>query len=190
MTLRARKFIICSLLFCLFLIQNLNLFRSYFLINNKTNNPKFALINDWEVKFKDEQTSGRDLAEDENQNIYIVGNTFNFSKSANDVLLCKYNLSGNMIWNVSWGGVLEDYTYALDINQTSSNIYVVGKTESYGKNNSSDIFLLSYDYSGALLWNITWGGTSWDVGYDVNVLLIFLVQHSQIFLSFFFLILV
>ncbi len=167
MTLKARKIIICSLLFCLLFIQNLFLFGSYFLINNKTNNPKTALINDWEVKFIDEQTNGRDIAEDENQNIYIVGNTFNFSKSVYDVLLCKYNSSNNLIWNVSWGGIFDDYAYALYINQTSSNIYVVGRTVSYGKNNSSDISLLSYNYSGALQWNITWGGNSWDVGYDV-----------------------
>ena len=127
MNLRDQKLIICFFLSCLFIIQNLFLFESYFLINNKVNNPKTALINDWEVKFIDEQTIGRDMAEDENQNIYIVGNSFNFSKNVYDVLLCKYNSSNDLIWNVSWGGVFDDYAYALYINQTSSTIYVVGR---------------------------------------------------------------
>ena len=183
MNLRDRRFIICSFLFCLFLIQNSFLSGSNFLINNKANNPKSALYNDWEVKFNYEQTNGRDIAEDENQNIYIVGKMFNFSKNVYDVLLCKYNSANNIIWNVSWGGVFDDYAYALDINQISSNIYLVGSTSSYGKNNSSDIFLLSYDYSGVLQWNITWGGTSWDVGYDVKYAsnFIYVIGYSNSF---------
>ncbi len=153
------------------------------MINNKIDHLKNALINDWEVKIRDEQTNGRDIAEDENQNIYIVGNMFNFSKNVYAVLLCKYNSSSNLIWTVSWGGILDDYAYALDINQTSSNIYVVGRTVSYGKNNSSNIFLLSYDYSGALQWNITWGGTSWDVGYDVKYAsnFVYIIGYSKSF---------
>ncbi len=108
---------------------------------------------------------------------------FNFSKNVYAVLLCKYNSSSNLIWTVSWGGILDDYAYALDINQTSSNIYVVGRTVSYGKNNSSNIFLLSYDYSGALQWNITWGGTSWDVGYDVKYAsnFVYIIGYSKSF---------
>ena len=151
--------------------------------NNKTDNPKFALYNDWEVKIEDEQTNGRDIAEDENQNIYIVGDIFNFSKNVYGVLLCKYNSSSNLIWNVSWGGVLDDYAYALEINRTSSNIYIVGKTESYGKSNSIDIFLLSFDYSGVLQWNITWGGSSWDVGYGVKYAsnFIYVIGYSNSF---------
>ncbi len=185
MNLRDRKFIICFLLLCLFIIQNQFSFGSYFLINNKTNNLKIALYHNWEVKFEDEQTNGKDIAEDEDQNIYIVGNMFNFSKNVYDVLLCKYNSSSNLIWNVSWGGVLDDYAYALDINRISSNIYIVGKTESYGKSNSIDIFLLSYNYSGVLQWNITWGGTSWDVGYDVKYVsnFIYIIGYSNSYSS-------
>ena len=80
----------------------------------------------------------------------------------------KYNSSGSILWNRSWGGALDDYAYALDINVSSSNIYVVGRTASYGTEGSNDIFLLSYDSSGVLQRNITWGGNNWDVGYDIK----------------------
>lgn len=130
--------------------------------------PHFSSKLDWEDSFEDEQTVGRDVITDENQNIYVVGNIFNSSKNVYDVLLCKYSSSGSMIWNVSWGGTLDDYAYALDINSTSSDVYVVGRTASYGINESDDIFLLSYDFSGILQRNITWGGNHSDIGYDIK----------------------
>ncbi|KKN13246.1 hypothetical protein LCGC14_1008370, partial [marine sediment metagenome] len=104
---------------------------------------------------------------------------------AYDVLLSKYTSSGSLIWNVSWGGLLDDKAYALDINLSSSNIYVVGRTASYGTSESNDLFLLSYDSSGVLLRNITWGGVNWDEGYDVKATskFIFIVGYSNSFSS-------
>jgi len=62
-------------------------------------------------------------------------------------VVSKYNSSGQVLWNVSWGGMLDDYAYALDINSSSSTVYVVGRKVSYGINESNDIFVLSYDSS-------------------------------------------
>ncbi len=130
--------------------------------------PHFSSKFEWEDLFENEQTIGRDVITDDNHNIYVAGNIFNSSKGAYDVLLCKYNSSGSMMWNVSWGGMLDDFAYALDINTTSTNIYVTGRTASYGISESNDIFLLSYDSSGYLQRNITWGGKYSDVGYGIE----------------------
>jgi len=129
------------------------------------------------------QSDGRDVVAGENQSMYIAGNIFNSTKNAYDAMLYKFNSSGAMIWNTSWGGSLDDYAYAVDINPSSSNIYVVGRTASLGENESDDILILSYDYSGTLQWNITWGGTSWDVGYDVKYAsnFIYIIGYSNSF---------
>ena len=66
------------------------------------------------------------------------------------------------------GGMFDDFAYAIDINVTSSMIFITGRTASYGTDGSNDIFLLSYDSSGILNRNITWGGSNWDVGYDIE----------------------
>ncbi len=130
-------------------------------------NPQLSIQHEWEI-LEDEQVIGLDVVQDKNQNIYVVGNIFNDTQNAYDVVVYKYNSSGHMIWNVSWGGVLDDYAYALDINVSSSTVYVVGRTASYGINDSNDIFVVSYDASGTLQKNITWGGDTWDVGFDIT----------------------
>ncbi len=130
--------------------------------------PHFSSKFDWEDLFETDQTIGRDVISDDNHNIYVIGNIFNSSKNAYDVLLCEYNSLGSMIWNTSWGGELNDYVYVLDINSTSAEIYMVGRTASYGVCGSDDIFLLSYDSFGNLQRNITWGGEYSDVGYDIK----------------------
>ena len=159
--------IFCFILFFL-IFQIVFFYNAFFFNSRKDENPHCSLHYNWENLYENEQTIGRDVVADENQNLYVVGNIFNSSKNAYDVILCKYNSSGVMVWNVSWGGAFDDYAYALDINISSSDIYVVGKTTSYGKNESNDIFLLSYDSSGVLQRNLTWGGDNWDVGYDIK----------------------
>jgi len=164
---RKDKYIIIYTISFFLIIQSLFLIDSHFSIYEKDKHPHPSLYYDWETLLENEQTIGRDIVADENLNIYVVGNIYNSSKNAYDVILCKYNSSGSMLWNVSWGGALDDYAYALDINTSSTNIYIVGRTASYGTDGSNDIFLLSYNSSGILQRNITWGGNNWDVGFDV-----------------------
>ena len=68
--------------------------------------PLFSSKFEWEYLFGKDQTLGRDVITDYDQNIYVAGSIFNFSKNAYDVLLCKYNSSGTMMWNISWGECL------------------------------------------------------------------------------------
>ncbi|KKL94494.1 hypothetical protein LCGC14_1864090, partial [marine sediment metagenome] len=126
-----------------------------------------------------------ELYKDTDQNIYVVGNILNESTNAYDAVVYKYNSSGQVLWNVSWGGMLDDYAYALDINMSSTTIYVVGRTASYGINESNDIFLLSYDSSGILKRNITWGGDGWDAGIDIKCTseFIYVIGYSDSFSS-------
>jgi len=166
------------------MFQNVVFLDSYPLIHKDEKNPQLSLQREWDI-LEDENTIGRDVVKDNNQNIYVVGNMLNDSTNAYDVVVYKYNSSGQVLWNVSWGGMLDDYAYALDINRSSTTIYVVGRTASYGINESNDIFMLSYDASGILKRNITWGGDAWDAGIDIKCTadFIYVIGYSDSFSS-------
>ena len=147
--------------------------------------PQLSVTYEWETLIDDEHIIGQDLVMDESHNIYVVGNILNSSENSYDVIVIKYDASGNMVWNVTWGGNLDDYAYALAINTTSSRLYMTGRTESYGIVGSNDIFLLSYDSSGILKKNITWGGDTWDVGFDITCTseFVYVIGYSDSFSS-------
>jgi len=142
--------------------------------------PKLSLQYEWGVLGLG-LINGQDIVMDSDQNIYVVGNLFNDSLNAYNVVVYKYNSSGYLLWNASWGGILDDYAYAVDINSSSSNIYIVGRTASYGINETNDIFVLSYNSFGVLRKNITWGGNAWDVGLDIKCTseFIYIVGYSD-----------
>jgi len=107
------------------------------------------------------------LAVDSSDNIYITGYTESFTVGGKDMVLVKYNSSGNQIWNVTWGGADEDYAKGIAIDSLN-NIYVVGTTRNFGPGDR-DYFLIKYNSSGSWQWNITWGGTDRDYGNGVAV---------------------
>ncbi|MFX1498866.1 MAG: SBBP repeat-containing protein [Promethearchaeota archaeon] len=113
----------------------------------------------WDGESRDECYG---IAFDSLNNYYITGFTEVYGKGGRDVILIKYDNSGIQQWNVTWGGSgsEEPRRVAVDI---YNDIYVTGFTYSYDPG-SQYAFLLKYDLSGNLLWNITWGGPYDDSG--------------------------
>ncbi|MEW5759352.1 MAG: hypothetical protein AB1779_01130, partial [Candidatus Thermoplasmatota archaeon] len=75
----------------------------------------------------------QDLAESiavESSNIYVAGETASYGEGNFDAFVLKYDLNGKLLWNKTWGGYGDDFGASIAID--SSNIYVVGETESYG----------------------------------------------------------
>lgn len=106
------------------------------------------------------------VAFDRNGNIYLAGYTRSFGAGLSDVLLVKYDSSGNLLWQKTWGGSKEDWGIAVAVD-TSGNVYVAGGTKSFGAG-WSDAFVLKVDSTGSLIWNRTWGGSSYEVAYDIS----------------------
>ena len=108
-----------------------------------------------------------DLALDSSDNIYVVGKTESIGAGGEDMLLVNYNGNGVLQWNRTWGGADDDagYGIALDF---SDNIYISGKTESYGAG-LRDFFLIKYDNVGILQWNRTWGGVLSDFSNGIAI---------------------
>jgi hypothetical protein len=107
---------------------------------------------------------GYGIASDSEGNIYVAGSTYSFGAGDYDMVLIKYNNSGNLIWNKTWGGILEDQCYGIFID-TLDYIYLSGYSYSYGPG-LSDICVVKYDSQGIQQWNSTWGSVSYDFCYD------------------------
>jgi len=107
------------------------------------------------------------ITTDTSENIYLTGFTDSFGEGNYDMFLIKYNSSGDIIWNKTWGGIAFDAGYGITVD-SKDNIYVTGQTESFGAG-SRDIFLAKYNSSGNQLWNKTWGDTGSQHGRGIAV---------------------
>ncbi|MFX1281081.1 MAG: SBBP repeat-containing protein [Promethearchaeota archaeon] len=121
---------------------------------------KFGKL-EWEVMWSGRSyENGYDIALDSLNNIYVVGYTRSYSGEHYDLCLLKFNNSGDLIWNKTWGG--KDYDCGCSIILDSfNNIYIAGITSSYGVGNL-DICILKFNDSGSLLWNNTWGTSTYE----------------------------
>ncbi len=110
---------------------------------------------------------GFGVAVDSSGNVYVTGDTDSFGVGNEAVLLLKFNSSGSLLWQRTWGDGGLDYGLGVAVD-SSGNIYVTGSTNSFGVG-GVDVFLLRFDSFGSLLWQRTWGGSSADYGNGVVV---------------------
>ena len=142
-----------------------------FRTNNKTieNLPSTNSINKFEWNRTwggSEHDRGHDIAVDNSGNIFITGDTQSFGVGGYDLILLKYNSSGTLLWNITWGGSEHEGGNGLAIDDMG-NAFITGSTGSFEE--GQDVFLLKYDSSGNLLWNKTWGGSDEGYGYGISV---------------------
>ena len=134
------------------------------------------------------------ICTDNSGNLYVTGHTrgTNFPTQTlfgaynqtygggYDVFILKFNSSGARIWATYYGGSKGDYGFDI-CTDNSGNLYVTGGTESinfpkqilpeaYNQTTcggSHDAFILKFNSSGARLWATYYGGTNYDVGYEI-----------------------
>lgn len=111
--------------------------------------------------------SANAVTADASGNVYAVGSTNSFGAGGSDVLILKYDSAGNLQWQKTWGGPGNDYGNGVAVDG-NGNVYVTGGTSSFGAG-WFDVFVLKFDSTGNLLWSKTWGGGSYDVGYDISL---------------------
>ncbi len=107
-----------------------------------------------------------DIAKDSFNNSYLVGETYSFGVGDADLCLVKFNSSG-VEWNRTYGGVNRDVGNSI-ILDSLDNIYITGKTESFGAG-ESDMWLLKINTTGAVEWNHTWGGNDKEEGKSITL---------------------
>jgi len=113
------------------------------------------------------KTWGSGITVDGSGNILMTGGTASFGRGQSLALFMKYAPSGKLLCMKTWGGPQDTFGYGVAFD-SSNNIYVTGATQSFG-GQQPDVFLLKYDSSCNLLFQIPWGGTGNDVGRGVAV---------------------
>ncbi|MHA1359647.1 MAG: SBBP repeat-containing protein, partial [Candidatus Helarchaeota archaeon] len=99
---------------------------------------------------------------DINGSVYVVGEGMSYSMGFEDAFLAKYNSSGTLLWNVTWGSVNQDMANAVTVD-SNGFIYVAGRTDIAGfPTQNWDGFLLKFYPNGTKIWNYTWGGSGDD----------------------------
>ncbi|MFX1276445.1 MAG: SBBP repeat-containing protein [Promethearchaeota archaeon] len=110
---------------------------------------------------------GRAMASDMLGNIYVSGEISGYGAGSYDICLVKFNSTGDVEWNSTWGGINEDFGSAITLD-SSGNIYVAGATLNFGAV-SSDMCVVKFNSTGGVEWNNTWGGNDWDTGNAITV---------------------
>jgi outer membrane protein assembly factor BamB len=85
----------------------------------------------------------------------------------NDFYLVKIDVTGDMIWNKTYGGESPE-TAGYLLNTADGGYALVGYTESFGAG-SRDIYMVLTDSEGIMLWNETFGGPEYEtIGFCIN----------------------
>jgi hypothetical protein len=108
---------------------------------------------------------GTGVAVDAPGNTYVTGYTYGASAAPGvaKAFLLKYDPSGNLLMQKTWGGNRGDYGYGVAVDMIG-NTFLTGYTFSFGGPNrgpnsqGASFFLLMYDSSGNLALQKTYGG--------------------------------
>ena len=126
-------------------------------------------IYQWNLTWGGQYTDGaKSVYVDSLDNLYLAGKTYSLGEDTikGDAFIAKYDNSGILIWNRTWGG--SEYDYASDVYVDSyENVHVVCTTSSYGAG-GSDVAYLRYNSTGYLQYETIWGGTSTEISADIE----------------------
>ncbi len=96
----------------------------------------------------------------------LTGSTASYGAGIGDVWILKINDDGDVLWNKTFGGPMNDVGRDV-ISTADGGFMVVGDTSSYGAG-WSDVWLIRMDADGAVSWNRTIGGSANDSGRSVK----------------------
>jgi hypothetical protein len=115
----------------------------------------------WNQTFGDDTavTTGQSVIQT-SDNGYAICGFANTSLTGNDFFFIKTDLSGNIQWNQTYGGALDDSARAI-VQSTDGGYALAGVTQSYGAG-SRDAWLVKTDASGNMKWSQAIGGANSD----------------------------
>ena len=115
-------------------------------------------IHQWNVTWGGDETEETySIAIDSYDDIYVTGLTESFGPGDSCAFLLKYNSSGDLQWNYTWGGNYVDSGSGIAFD-SSGDVYLGGSTASFGPDvPDANWFLAKFDNAGNQLWNYSWG---------------------------------
>ncbi|MHA1357463.1 MAG: hypothetical protein ACTSRC_05070 [Candidatus Helarchaeota archaeon] len=96
-----------------------------------------------------------------NGSLYLAGYTKSFGAAMNDAFVAKFNSTGSLLWNETWGGSNNDQATGLAVNG-DGNSYISCWSESFGS--LGTIGCVKFNVTGGQVWNKTWDWANDDDG--------------------------
>jgi serine-aspartate repeat-containing protein C/D/E len=87
--------------------------------------------------------------------VILVGTVYNTVEEQSDILLARFDESGEEVWSYQFGGEENESGQSV-VALTTGGFLVGGSTTSYG-NGARDIFILRIEDDGDLIWQETYG---------------------------------
>jgi hypothetical protein len=113
---------------------------------------------EWNQTYKwDEFDRIYSLVETSDGGYALVGETNSFGAGFNDFWLIKTDVSGNMLWNKTYGGNGFDTAYSL-LETPDGGYAIAGDTDSFNEG-KYDVWLIKTDANGVMEWNQTYERT-------------------------------
>lgn len=98
---------------------------------------------------------------------YCFGSTQSYGEGSFDMYLVKISEEGEELWHQTFGGSHFDYGQSLGISPDGS-LFLLGTTQSFGQNGSTDLYLVKTDPAGNKIWSLVIGGDFSDYGHCVR----------------------
>lgn len=101
-------------------------------------------------------------------NGYVIAGTSNsegFGEFDYNAWLIKIDLSGNILWNKTYGGIYEDS--ANSIVETQNGDYIITGSKYSYSSRDLDLWVFKVNKTGDTIWSKTFGGTGFDEGRSI-----------------------
>jgi len=127
----------------------------------------------WEARYTStgqNADSGKEIALDNNGNVYVTGTSYTSVANGYDIITIKYDALGNELWSAVFNGSGSALDEARDIAVDQNGfVYVTGYTTSTGTN--YNYITIKYNSTGTQQWATTYNGTgnAYDEAYAIGL---------------------
>ena len=129
----------------------------------------------WNSTYGYNWASGQAVDLDNSGNIYVAGSTTDYGAGGDDACLIKFNSTGGIEWNVTWGSADGEMAYGVGVD-SNEDIFMSGYKTDWST--YYDIFLVKYNSSGHEQWNVNFTTSEREECYDLAV-----DEYDYIYLS-------
>jgi len=85
--------------------------------------------------------------------VYVTGTT---GTNGGDAVLLKFDPSGTLVWQRTWGGSSNEVTNAVAA-ASDGSVYITGTTQSFGASGFG-LFIVKFNAAGSVVWQKIWDG--------------------------------